>query len=180
MVVGSMTQYMAKVQGMPKEVETRLEKRIRKFLWAEKTCVTVNQETVYATMDQGGKGLLDIVTRNKVIAVTWLKSYLSFGDERPLWAFVADELLARKAQEADSNVDLDIRVNTYLQTWDTKVTELKPDLAAMVKVATNHALRLDGLAIARNVQREMLIRFHQKSTASRTLFTGCQHHKDVI
>jgi hypothetical protein len=32
MVVSGMTQYMAKVQGMPKEVETRLEKRIRKFL----------------------------------------------------------------------------------------------------------------------------------------------------
>jgi hypothetical protein len=157
-----------------------LEKRIRNFLWAEKTSVAVNQETVYAPADQGGKGLLDIVARNEAIAVTWLKSYLSFGDERPLWAFVADELLAKKAQEADSNVDMEIQVNTYLQSWDTKVTELNPDLATMVKVATKHALQLDRLPIARNIQREMPIWFHQKSTASRTLFTGSQHHKEVI
>jgi hypothetical protein len=41
--------------------------------------------------------------------------------------------------QADSNVDMEIRVNTYLQSWDTKVTELKPDLAVMVKAATNHS-----------------------------------------
>jgi hypothetical protein len=45
MVVGGMTQYMAKVQGMPKEVEKRLEKRVRKFLWAEKEKVTKRQST---------------------------------------------------------------------------------------------------------------------------------------
>ncbi|KIK67642.1 hypothetical protein GYMLUDRAFT_125761, partial [Collybiopsis luxurians FD-317 M1] len=33
MVVGGMTQYLTKVQGMPRAVEDRLEKRIRKFLW---------------------------------------------------------------------------------------------------------------------------------------------------
>ncbi|KAJ7138535.1 hypothetical protein C8R43DRAFT_893230, partial [Mycena crocata] len=33
MVVGGMTQYLATVQGMPKPVEKKLEKRIRNFLW---------------------------------------------------------------------------------------------------------------------------------------------------
>jgi hypothetical protein len=89
MVVGGMTQYLATVQGMPKEVEKRLEKRVRKFLWAEKTNVTVNKETVYAPAEMGGKNLLDIVTRNEAIAVTWLKTYLSFGPDRPLWCFGA-------------------------------------------------------------------------------------------
>ncbi|KAJ7675942.1 hypothetical protein DFH06DRAFT_925864, partial [Mycena polygramma] len=53
MVVGGMTQYMAKVQGMPKDVEEKLEKRIRNFLWAEKVKVTVNKETIYAPADDG-------------------------------------------------------------------------------------------------------------------------------
>ncbi|KAJ7933515.1 hypothetical protein B0H13DRAFT_2306623 [Mycena leptocephala] len=51
MVVGGMTQYLAKVQVMPKEAEEKLEKRIRKFLWGGKTNVTVNKETVYAPID---------------------------------------------------------------------------------------------------------------------------------
>ncbi|KAF9030589.1 hypothetical protein BDZ89DRAFT_898035, partial [Hymenopellis radicata] len=33
MVVGGKTQYLTKVQGMPKEVEQKLERRIRRFLW---------------------------------------------------------------------------------------------------------------------------------------------------
>jgi hypothetical protein len=36
MIIGATTQFLAKVQGMSKEVALRLEKRARKFLWAEK------------------------------------------------------------------------------------------------------------------------------------------------
>ncbi|KAF9258758.1 hypothetical protein L218DRAFT_974830 [Marasmius fiardii PR-910] len=36
-VVGGMTQYLAQVQGMSKETEKLLTKRIRLFLWGEKT-----------------------------------------------------------------------------------------------------------------------------------------------
>ncbi|EIN08150.1 hypothetical protein PUNSTDRAFT_113754 [Punctularia strigosozonata HHB-11173 SS5] len=33
MVVGGMTQYLTKVQGMPKDVETHLSKKIQSFVW---------------------------------------------------------------------------------------------------------------------------------------------------
>jgi hypothetical protein len=116
MVVGGMTQYMATVQGKPVDIEERLERCVRSFLWAEKEQVRVNKETVYATSDIGGKNLLDIVARNEAIAVPWLKTYLSFGPDRPLWCFVADELLAKKAVES-RYVDEAMRINTYLQSW---------------------------------------------------------------
>jgi hypothetical protein len=116
MVVGGMTQYLATVQGMPADVE-RLDRQIRSFLWAEKTQVSVNKETVHAPSNVGGKDLLDIVARNEAITITWLKTYLSFGLECPLWCFVADELLAKKAVGADINVDEAMRLNTYLQSW---------------------------------------------------------------
>lgn len=98
--------------------------------------MTVNKETVYAPINMGGRNLLDILARNEAIAITWLQSYWKFGEDRPLWAFVADELLAKKAQACDTNVPEVLRRNTYLQTWDTKVTELPNDLAKMVKTAT--------------------------------------------
>jgi hypothetical protein len=117
MVVGGMTQYLATVQGMPEEVEERLDRRIRSFLWADKSQATVNKETVHAPSDVGGKNLLDLIARNEAIALTWLKTYLSFGLERPLWCFVADEILANKVVGADTNVDEAMRINAYLQSW---------------------------------------------------------------
>ncbi|KAJ7260295.1 hypothetical protein C8J57DRAFT_1068632, partial [Mycena rebaudengoi] len=176
MVVGGMTQYLAKVQGMPTEVEAKLEKRIRKFLWGEKTNVTINKETVYAPIDMGGRNLLDIVARNEAITVTWLKSYLSFGDDRPLWAFVADEILALKVPIADLTVDKGMRRNMYLQKWRTNLSELKKDskdLANLIKVAQKHELRMDGIAISRQIQRDMPIWYHIKSTArSRGIYSS--------
>ncbi|KAJ7856802.1 hypothetical protein B0H14DRAFT_3448195 [Mycena olivaceomarginata] len=107
MVVGGMTQYLATVQGMPEEVEERLDRRIRSFLWADKSQANVNKE----------KNLLDLIARNEAITVTWLKTYLSFGPDRPLWCFVADEILANKVIGDDMNVDEAMRINTYLQSW---------------------------------------------------------------
>ena len=61
MVVGGMTQYLTKVQGMLPEIEHRIDRRIRKFLWAEKTSPPINKETIHAPIERGGKGLLDIL-----------------------------------------------------------------------------------------------------------------------
>ncbi|KAJ7203404.1 hypothetical protein C8J57DRAFT_1047008, partial [Mycena rebaudengoi] len=162
MVVGGMTQYMATVQGMPKEVEKKLEKRVRKFLWAEKTNVTVNKETVYAPAEMGGKDLLDIVARNEAIAVTWLKTYLSFGLDRPLWCFVADEILAIKASGRDKNVAEMMRMNTYLQSWNPKISaaSVGKDLAGMMKVGRKYGLQMDAIAVSREIQKSMPIWYH--------------------
>jgi hypothetical protein len=136
MVVGGMTQYLATVQGMPEEVEECLDRKIRSFLWADKSQATVNKETVHAPLDVGGKNLLDIIAQNEAIAVTWLKTYLSFGPDRPLWCFVADKILANKVVGADMNVDEAMRINTYLQSWalyQSKGDLGSKDLADMMK-----------------------------------------------
>ncbi|KAJ7029728.1 hypothetical protein C8F04DRAFT_962562 [Mycena alexandri] len=137
MVVGGMTQYLATVQGMPADVEARLEKRVRSFLWAEKRGVAVNKETVYAPAEMGGKNLLDIIARNEAITVTWLKTYLSLGPKRPLWCFVADEILAKGAVRTSLNVAEAMRLNSYLQSWlpYQSAEELNSkDLAGMMAV----------------------------------------------
>ncbi|KAF9536851.1 hypothetical protein CPC08DRAFT_651953, partial [Agrocybe pediades] len=54
MMVGGTTQYLTKVQGMPKQIERRLIKRIRKFIWADKTMSPVNEQTLYAPIEIGG------------------------------------------------------------------------------------------------------------------------------
>ncbi|KAJ7671503.1 hypothetical protein DFH06DRAFT_980205 [Mycena polygramma] len=158
---------------MPDDVEKKLEQRVRNFLWAEKSQVTVNKETVYAPSDIGGKNLLDIVARNEAIAVTWLKTYLSFGPNRPLWCFVADEILAKRAVDADLNVDEAMRINAYLQSWAPyqSADDLKSkDLANMMKVGRDYGITMEAIAVSRELQDSMPIWHHKFSDGTRWLF----------
>lgn len=54
MTVGGMTQYLTKVQDMPKHIEKRLSKTIRTFIWGKKKQTPMKQETLLAPIDQGG------------------------------------------------------------------------------------------------------------------------------
>ncbi|CAK5278421.1 unnamed protein product [Mycena citricolor] len=164
---------------MPKVIEERLEKRVRKFIWAEKDKVTINRETVYAPAEMGGRDLLDIVARNEAIAIMWLKTYLSIGDERPLWCFVADEILANKMASDGSNVELSVRLNSYLQDWKHKVSakEIGKDLAKMTSVGKKHGVAADAIAVSREIQGQMIIWHHTKSNAEHGMW---KYKKDTI
>ena len=89
-VIGSMTQYLAQVQGMPKVIENMLTNRAKEFLWENKKFYPVNLQMLYSPIENGGRALLDIKSRNKVIRIIWLKKYLVFTDNRSHWAFIAD------------------------------------------------------------------------------------------
>jgi hypothetical protein len=129
MVVGGMTQYLAKVQGMPAEIERKLERRIRNFLWNDKKTIPINKEIVYAPIEMGGHNLLDIIARNEAITATWLRSYLDFGPKRPLWAFAADEYIALNLLSDDEKIiDKNVRTSVFLQAWDSKQTLKLMDL----------------------------------------------------
>ncbi|KAH9941471.1 hypothetical protein B0H21DRAFT_696958, partial [Amylocystis lapponica] len=54
MIVGGMTQYLTQVQGMPKSVEERLSKRIRRYIWDEKKMSPVSMDTLLAPFSDGG------------------------------------------------------------------------------------------------------------------------------
>ncbi|KAJ7038502.1 hypothetical protein C8F04DRAFT_951061 [Mycena alexandri] len=170
-IVGGMTQYLATVQGMPTEVEKKLEKRIRKFLWAEKTSVTVNQETVYAPAEVGGKNFLNIVAWNEAITITWLKTYLGTSVCRAR-NFVADEMLAKKGSSDHKSVKEEMRMNAYLQSWAPKVSAklIGKDLSGIIKVSKTYGLDMDGRAISREIQNSMPVWYHRKSYANRSLY----------
>ncbi|KAJ7574604.1 hypothetical protein C8J56DRAFT_802567, partial [Mycena floridula] len=156
MVVGGKTQYLARVQGMPEEIERRLERRINQFLWGEKT-PTVNAETTMAPILRGGKGVLDIKSRNEAIIVMWLKSYLNLGDDRATWTYFADAVIA-KHESSKTNLDDDLKINLFLQTWSA--TRLPYHLDQMMKKAKEYGVRLEGIVFSNSVQREMPLWLH--------------------
>ncbi|KAF9536237.1 hypothetical protein CPC08DRAFT_652222, partial [Agrocybe pediades] len=159
MVVGGITQYLTSVQGMPADIERRLEKRVRKYIWADKTMSPVNAETLYAPIEEGGRKVLDLKSRNQAIDIMWLKKYLNFGPDRPLWAQVTDAILAEKIPHAERTVPRSIRVNIYLQSWQTYQSARKVPRSArqILQTAKKYGLRLESFAIANEVLESLPI-----------------------
>ncbi|KAJ3971321.1 hypothetical protein EV361DRAFT_800326, partial [Lentinula raphanica] len=157
---------------MPPDVETKLEKRIRRFLWDEKTHVRVNKETILAPIKEGGHQVLDIIARNEAITVTWIQSYLNLTNTRAEWAYVADALIAHHVPASDATLDDQSKINIFLQSWRTNRNHLPKDLQNMIKVAQKHNLSLEGIAFSRETIRAMPIWLHRESAPLRKLHNG--------
>lgn len=162
MVIAGMTQYLTQVQGMPAHIEKLVMRRANKFMWGGKSSL-VNEQTMFRPIDKGGQALVDIKTRNKAISVIWLKSYLKFGQDQPLWAYVADALMATNAPKSEENYNGRIKISPFLQTWKTKTSnrgEICPDITNLFKTAREFDVQPEGLAFTRDTLRGMPIWYH--------------------
>jgi hypothetical protein len=163
MIIGGMTQYLAQVQGMPKEVETRMTRRIRKFMWDKKSLTPVNEQTLLAPIAVGGRSVLDIVSRNEAINVMWLKKYLNFGPNRPMWALVADAMIAKNVPQTESNVDPIMRQNVFLQSWKTKMKSKVPKaIQNLLNTAKKFNVRPEGISLSKEIKQAMPIWYNQE------------------
>lgn len=88
----------------------------------------------------------------------WLKLYLSFGQDHPLWAVIADNLMAGNTPLSDQNINDRIKMSPFLQTWRMKATthgEVCPDIVNLFKTATEFNVRAERLAFSRKILRSM-------------------------
>ncbi len=155
MIIGGMTQYLTTVQRMPEEVLTRLNKIIRGFLWNDRRSPPVSLEHVHLPVAKGGLNILDLEARNEAIDIMWLKAYLNLGTERPLWAYLADDLLAGHVTKDCRPQRSELRVNPLLQRWKPKTRGLPAELDGMMKVSRKYGVRLEGLAFSRAILKDM-------------------------
>jgi hypothetical protein len=160
MVVAGMTQYLTKVQGMPPDIEKELSKRVQAYVWDGRR-PTVNATVMSAPLTDGGKKILDLKARNEAIQLTWLQAYLTLNDQRPKWAYIADELIRRNIPKEKKNLESKAAIQCFLQTWDPKVTEGMPtELLEMMKVARKYGTTFDALTVDLEVKRQMPIWYH--------------------
>ncbi len=155
MIVGGMTQFFTTVQRMPAVIVDRLKKIIREYLWDGRHNVPVGLDHVCLPVSRGGLGMLDLESRSEAIDIMWLKSYLDFSQERPTWAFVADDLFATHVPKDCRPKKASLRLNPFLQRWKPKARGLPAELEALLKVARKHGVRLEGLAFSRKIIRAM-------------------------
>jgi hypothetical protein len=116
MVVGGMTQFLTKAQGeMPPDIESKIIKMIRAFIWNSDTTPSINVSTLSLPQAEGGINLLDLKARNKAIQAPWIQEYLKFNELRPAWAYIADEII--NTQLAGRHTEKQARINMFLQQW---------------------------------------------------------------
>lgn len=60
MEIGGHTQYLTRVQGMPKDVEQRLTRIISTFMWDGSNKPMVGLDTLHAPITQGGKKIMQL------------------------------------------------------------------------------------------------------------------------
>jgi ribonuclease HI len=160
--IGGYTQYLTQVQGMPKNIELLVEKRLKAYLWKDKTS-RVNIETVHAPISRGGLKMLDISARNKAITIMWLKRYLDFTQNRPLWANFADSILADAVPRSEDKIDPAIRINPFLQKWKSYTyskTNRPRVLDEMLEVARKYGICIECLGMTELAASEMPIWLH--------------------
>ncbi|KAL1943280.1 hypothetical protein VTO73DRAFT_4355 [Trametes versicolor] len=155
MMLGGMTQFLTDVQRMPDAVVKRFTKMMRNYVWDDKQHVPIATEHLYLALEEGGLNLLDLEARNDAIDVMWLKAYLNLGEDRPMWALLADDLFALNVPSNATLKEEDLRINTFLQRWSPKMKGLPDELRALLKCARKFGLRQEGIAFSRSILREM-------------------------
>ncbi len=155
MIIGGMTQYLTTVQRMPEMIVKGLTKIIRGYLWNDRHTPPVAMEHVCLPVPQGGLGIIDLEARNEAIDIVWLRTYLDYGEDRPTWAFLADDLLANHVTKDRRPRQAELRINPFLQRWKPKARGLPSELQSMMNVAKKYNVRLEGLAFARNILHAM-------------------------
>lgn len=94
-----------------------------------------------------------------------LKKYLELTEDRPLWAYVADQLIEKNIPGSDSAKEKykDSMINTFLQLWHPDMSarsKLPKDLKRMLTVAKKYGVNADAIRIPKHVKEQLPAWFH--------------------
>ncbi|KAF6740886.1 hypothetical protein DFP72DRAFT_768353, partial [Ephemerocybe angulata] len=163
--VGGYTQYLTRVQGMPKKTVDDLKRMTDDYVWAkdgERKSNTIAMSTLHKAKDEGGLGLLDIESRNEAIDIKRLQTLHLHPDEQPAWCKIAYRQLAKAAVKKFTNVGEAALVSPFLQTWRVNLssTELPENLKRMMRVAYKYHTRLVTINPTKETKEAMPIWYH--------------------
>ena len=180
MQIAGVTQYLTKVQGMPKNVENTLDKEIRRFLWNNEKTDTVNRKQMHASHKNGGKKVLNLEARNKAIHLTWLKAYLNVGKNRATWTYFADAIIGNDIPDSQQiDRDPESRIMPIIQTWQTKTkkSSLPIDLKTMLDLARKFNVQVATPNPSMDAKLDLPIWYHIRSTRSTRKLYKTKHAK---
>ncbi|CAK5271126.1 unnamed protein product [Mycena citricolor] len=160
-ITGSMTQYLAMVNGMPAAITKHFLRAQREFIWGGAKSSPVQRAVLSQPVNHGGKNLLDLEARNDALTVLKLQSFLDLNPKtRADWGHFADSRL-EQAVTKTSRMDIESFDNLFLQTWTPKRKNLTAELQEMLRVAKKYNLSFAPVQPTQTLLREMPL-FHHK------------------
>ena len=122
--------------------------QMKSFIWKGKR-PSMNWMDVTQPRSNGGLDLPDIEARLEAIQITWLKKYLAPITERPMWAFVTDQIVFKYMQKAPVVNDQN-KINWVLQIWDitdTKEKKVPNYIKEMLKIGRKYNIGYDTIVM---------------------------------
>jgi len=98
-LIQSRTIYLATANEMPKDTAKKMTNQIKSFLWDRKRPL-MNWTDIAEPRNNGELNMPDIEAYIEAIQIMWLKKYLVPLSERPLWAFVTNQIVFKFVQKA--------------------------------------------------------------------------------
>ena len=166
MIAGGKTQFLARAQGMPDSVQTKLQKMITEFVWGKERA-TMRIEDMACDPEQGGRKVMNIARRNESIDLMWVKQYLSMGPDRPKWAFMMDKMFRMErpkwAKETHQMIE---SWNPLTQDWKPKArsANIPRQIRNALRLARKHGVELEALEPTDETKREMPVWLHRKAS----------------
>lgn len=157
MVIGGMTQFLTKAQGMPKSIETALKKTICTFIWEERRNSPIGIAHLERPISEGGLDLLNISARNEAIKITWIKEYMDLTRSRPAWAYTTDAIInTLKPNGIRDNND----ITAFLTSWDPpsrgkRANRLPKIITNMLSSAHKHNVSFAPLKLSHQLKNQM-------------------------
>ncbi|KAF5328544.1 hypothetical protein D9611_014835 [Ephemerocybe angulata] len=163
--IGGYTQYLMRVQGMPKETVTELKSISDDFIWAkegEKKANTIAVFTLQDHRDKGGLKLLDLEARNESIDAVKIEVYNREPDKRPPWCSLADRQLAKAAVKSFKNIGEEFLLNPFQQKWRVNLSskDLPEGLRRMMNTAYKYKTKIATTRLTQHLKRRMPIWYH--------------------
>ena len=158
-----MSQYLTTVQGMPKTVEKEITTMIRDLMWGTDNRSPIALHHLYAPLEEGGIGLVDIESRNEAIEIMWLKRYLTLDHSRPAWAFATDALIGRSVVARAGAIHSKQQVNIFLQSWDTNTSynsTLPTYIKRMLTIGKKYNVSCGAIKLDDRLKEKLPIWYH--------------------
>lgn len=160
-LIQSRALFLAAVNGMPKDIQDKMEKQMKEFLWEKKRATMIWQD-VTQPREKGGLGMPDIKARIEAIQLMWLKKFLAPTSEKPTWAFVAEQIIQKYPQKSPV-VDMKSKMNWALQSWnesEAKDSKIPPFIKTMLRTGRKYNVGYDALVVGEKVQNNLPIWYH--------------------
>jgi ribonuclease HI/exonuclease III len=161
-LIQSKAVFLATVNGMPKDIEDRMQRNMKDFLWEGKKKGLVRWETAITDKKEGGLGIPDLRSRLEAIEIMHLKKYLAPKNKRPKWAWIVDEILFLNITPKPM-IENESKISWILQTWHESMgaeANISDRIREMLKIGRKYNIGLDALKLSKETKLELPIWHH--------------------